>query len=120
MSNKPYKKFPREMDESWRPGWTSPPGDTLRELIEMRGWTQALLAREIGWSLKHVNRWRWSRSTSPAEYAVMRRLCEAMQREGDYRVGIARAALAPSATAGDDASPSTSAGKLTDGERRSD
>jgi HTH-type transcriptional regulator/antitoxin HigA len=107
MSNKPYKKFPREMDESWRPGWTSPPGDTLRELIEMRGWTQALLAREIGWSLKHVNRVVQGHETISVDFAMALESLDFgsaefwMRREGDYRVGIARAALAPSATGGD-------------------
>jgi HTH-type transcriptional regulator/antitoxin HigA len=41
---------------SWEPDWTVPPGETLAELLEMRGWTQALLAREVGFSQKHINR----------------------------------------------------------------
>ena len=91
----------RGMTESWRPDWTSPPGDTLRELIEMRGWTQAHLAREIGWSLKHVNRVVQGHETISVDFAMALESLDFgsaefwMRREGDYRVGIARAALAP-------------------------
>jgi hypothetical protein len=45
---------------------------------------------------------------------------EALEAEMVEKKALIAAALAPSATGGDDASPSTSAGKLTDGERRSD
>jgi len=90
----------RGMTESWRPEWTSPPGDTLRELIEMRGWTQAHLAREIGWSLKHVNRVVQGHETISVDFAMALESLDFasaefwMRREGDYRVGVARAALA--------------------------
>jgi len=89
----------RGMTESWRPDWTSPPGDTLRELIEMRGWTQAHLAREIGWSLKHVNRVVQGHETISVDFAMALESLDFgsaefwMRREGDYRVGVARAAL---------------------------
>ena len=89
----------RGMTESWRPEWTSPPGDTLRELIEMRGWTQAHLAREIGWSLKHVNRVVQGHETISVDFAMALESLDFgsaefwMRREGDYRVGVARAAL---------------------------
>lgn len=37
------------------PDWVSPPGDTILDLIEERGWTQAELADRLGYSRKHVN-----------------------------------------------------------------
>jgi len=33
----------------------SPPGDTILDLLEERGWTQQQLADRLGYSLKHVN-----------------------------------------------------------------
>ncbi len=37
------------------PDWVSPPGDTILDLIEERGWTQAELADRLGYSPKHVS-----------------------------------------------------------------
>jgi len=37
------------------PDWVSPPGDTILDLIEERGWTQAELAERLGYSAKHVS-----------------------------------------------------------------
>ena len=37
------------------PDWVSPPGDTILDLLEERGWTQQQLADRLGYSLKHVN-----------------------------------------------------------------
>lgn len=80
----------------WEPDWSCSPGDTLRELIEMRGWTQAHLAREIGWSLKHVNRVVQGKETISVDFALaLESLNFAtaefwMRREGDYRVALAR------------------------------
>lgn len=41
--------------ERFAPDWISPPGDTILDLIEERGWTQAELADRLGYSRKHVN-----------------------------------------------------------------
>lgn len=35
--------------------WLSPPGDTILEVLEERGWTQADLAERTGYSRKHIN-----------------------------------------------------------------
>lgn len=40
---------------SFSPDWISPPGDTILDLVEERGWTQADLADRLGYSRKHVN-----------------------------------------------------------------
>ena len=38
------------------PNWVSPPGDTIADLLEERGWTQEELAKRTGYSSKHINR----------------------------------------------------------------
>ena len=42
-------------DSVFAPDWVSPPGDTILDLLEERGWTQLQLADRLGFSLKHVN-----------------------------------------------------------------
>lgn len=37
------------------PGWVSPPGDTIADLLEERGWDQAEFALRTDFSRKHVN-----------------------------------------------------------------
>ncbi|MGZ9272072.1 MAG: ImmA/IrrE family metallo-endopeptidase [Candidatus Binatia bacterium] len=37
------------------PDWVSPPGDSILDMIEERGWTQDQLADRLGYSAKHVN-----------------------------------------------------------------
>jgi HTH-type transcriptional regulator/antitoxin HigA len=37
------------------PGWIVTPGDTIADLLEERGWTQAELAMRTGFTTKHVN-----------------------------------------------------------------
>jgi len=44
-----------ELSAPFAPDWASPPGDTILDLIEERGWTQAELAVRLGYSPKHVN-----------------------------------------------------------------
>lgn len=39
----------------FRPDWTSPPGDTISDLLEERGWSQAELADRLGYTKKHVS-----------------------------------------------------------------
>lgn len=35
--------------------WVSPPGDTISDLLEETGWTQAEFSKRIGYSKKHIN-----------------------------------------------------------------
>ena len=44
-----------EQNASFAPDWASPPGDTILDMVEERGWTQAELAARLGFSHKHVN-----------------------------------------------------------------
>ena len=44
-----------DLDAPFTPDWVSPPGDTILDLIDERGWTLAALASRLGFSPKHVN-----------------------------------------------------------------
>ena len=37
------------------PDWASPPGDTIVDLMEERGWTRIELARRLEFSPRHLN-----------------------------------------------------------------
>ncbi|HVP96759.1 HigA family addiction module antitoxin [Methanoregula sp.] len=41
--------------KSFAPDWISPPGDTIMDLLEERGWSQVDFATRMGMSLKHIN-----------------------------------------------------------------
>lgn len=40
---------------TFTPDWVSVPGDTIADLLEERGWTQAELAKRTGFTNKHIN-----------------------------------------------------------------
>ena len=44
-----------DQNAPFAPDWVSPPGDTILDMVEERGWTQAELAVRLGFSPKHVN-----------------------------------------------------------------
>lgn len=44
-----------ELNAPFAPDWVSPPGDTILDLIEERGWTQAELAKRLGYTEKHIS-----------------------------------------------------------------
>src|SRR6266478_5909529 len=37
------------------PDWISPPGDTIADILEERGWTQAEFAERTGFTTKHIS-----------------------------------------------------------------
>ncbi len=39
----------------FEPDWVSPPGETIADLLEERGWSQQELAQRLGYSEKHVS-----------------------------------------------------------------
>jgi HTH-type transcriptional regulator/antitoxin HigA len=43
-----------DLDALFAPDWVSPPGDTIADVLKERGWTQAELARRLGYTEKHV------------------------------------------------------------------
>jgi HTH-type transcriptional regulator / antitoxin HigA len=44
-----------DLGAPFTPDWVSPPGETILDLIEERGWTQAELAVRLGYTEKHVS-----------------------------------------------------------------
>lgn len=44
-----------ETGAPFTPNWASPPGDTIADVLEERGWTQAALAKRLGCAEKHVS-----------------------------------------------------------------
>lgn len=44
-----------ELSASFAPDWVLPPGESILDLIEERGWTQAELAQRMGYSEKHIS-----------------------------------------------------------------
>ena len=41
---------------TFNPDWISPPGETIIDVLEERGWSQAEFAERVGFTTKHVNR----------------------------------------------------------------
>lgn len=44
-----------ELSAPFAPDWVSPPGETILDLVEERGWTQAELAKRLGYTEKHIS-----------------------------------------------------------------
>ena len=43
-----------ELSAPFAPDWVLPPGESILDLAEERGWTQGELARRLGYSEKHI------------------------------------------------------------------
>lgn len=78
--------------------WISPPGETVLDAIEERGWTQAELAERLGYSKKHVNLLVQGKAGITEETAVrLERVVGStagfwLTREAQYREALARRA----------------------------
>ena len=44
-----------ELSASFAPDWVSPPGESILDIAEERGWTQTELAKRLGYTEKHVS-----------------------------------------------------------------
>jgi HTH-type transcriptional regulator/antitoxin HigA len=83
---------------NFRPDWTSPPGDTIADLIEEQGWSQAEFAERTGYTTKHVNQLIAGKATISEDTAfrLERVLGSTAQfwltREAQYRESVARTA----------------------------
>lgn len=44
-----------DTNTSFNPTWVSPPGDTIAELLEEKGWSQQELAQRLGYTPKHLS-----------------------------------------------------------------
>jgi HTH-type transcriptional regulator/antitoxin HigA len=78
------------------PDWVSPPGNTICDLLEERGWTKIELARRLGQSEKHVNLLLSGRAGLTEDTAIrLERVLGStahfwLSREAQYREAVAR------------------------------
>lgn len=89
-----------EQEMPFEPDWLSPPGDTIADVLEERGWSQAEFAQRSGYTAKHVN--QLLRGKAPISEDTALRLERVLgstarfwlQREAEYREALARRAEA--------------------------
>lgn len=85
-----------DLSAPFAPDWVSPPGDTILDLLEERGWTQAELATRLGYSTKHVNQLVKGKVPLTDDAAVRLErvlgspVCFWLTREARYRERLAR------------------------------
>ncbi len=83
---------------TFTPDWLSPPGDTIADVLDERGWSQAELAQRIGYTPKHVNQLLRGKASINEDTALrLERVLGStarfwLQREAEYRVALARRA----------------------------
>jgi len=81
-------------DQTFKPNWVSPPGDTISDILEERGISQAEFAKRSGFSKKHVNLLIKGKAAITPEAAS--RLADVLDapsefwltREANYRSGL--------------------------------
>jgi addiction module HigA family antidote len=84
------------IDTTQVPDWVSPPGDTILDALEEKGWTQAELAERTGYTRKHIN--QLVRGKAPINEETALKLERALgasagfwlTREAQYRELLAR------------------------------
>jgi HTH-type transcriptional regulator / antitoxin HigA len=85
-----------EVARAFAPDWVSPPGSTVADLIEERGWTQQELAQRSGFTTKHISLLINGKAPITEDTAVKleRVLGSTMRfwltREAQYREALAR------------------------------
>ncbi|MCF7822147.1 MAG: helix-turn-helix domain-containing protein [Mariprofundaceae bacterium] len=85
-----------EQAATFSPDWVSPPGDTILDLLEERGWKQSEFAQRIGFTTKHVNHLISGKSAITEDAAIkLERVLGSnarfwMSREVQYREALAR------------------------------
>ena len=83
-------------DSGWRPEWSAPPGDVLREALEERSMTQSELARRMDRPLKTINEIVNAKAAITPETALQMELALGISAdfwnalETQYRAAIAR------------------------------
>lgn len=81
---------------TFSPDWVSPPGDTILDLIEERGWAQTELAKRTGYTTKHINLLINGKAPITDETAIrLERVLGSsanfwLTREVQYREGLVR------------------------------
>jgi HTH-type transcriptional regulator / antitoxin HigA len=84
------------IDPNQLPDWVSPPGDTILDALEEKGWTQAELAERTGYTRKHINQLVQGKASINEETALkLERALGAsagfwLNREAQYREALAR------------------------------
>lgn len=87
---------------NFAPDWVSPPGDTIADLLEERGWTHNELAERSGFTPKHVNALLKGTATiSPDAAERLSRVLGSttdfwLVREAHYRAAMERRSVAKS------------------------
>jgi HTH-type transcriptional regulator/antitoxin HigA len=80
------------------PNWVSPPGDTIADALEARGWTPGELAQQLGATPEHVSALlRGEASLSPEVGEGLSRVLGStpafwLTREARYRAAVVRLA----------------------------
>lgn len=83
---------------TFSPDWVSPPGDTILDMLEDRGWKQTELARRTGYTTKHISLLINGKATITDETAIkLERVIGStahfwLAREAQYREGLVRIA----------------------------
>ncbi len=96
------------LDAPFAPDWVSPPGDTVADVLEERGWTQAALARRLGYTEKHVSQLINGRAPITDETAFrLERVIGStagfwLRKEVNYREALERQRLARCCSGGMD------------------
>lgn len=81
---------------TFAPDWISPPGDTILDLLEERGWKQTELARRTGYTTKHISLLINGKAPITDETAIkLERVVGSsahfwLSREAQYREGLVR------------------------------
>lgn len=83
---------------TFSPDWISPPGDTILDLLEEKGWKQTELAKRTGFTTKHISLLINGKAPITEETAIkLERVVGGaahfwLAREAQYREGLARIA----------------------------
>jgi len=81
---------------TFSPDWVSPPGDTILDLLEERGWKQTELAKRTGYTTKHISLLINGKAPITDETAIkLERVIGStarfwLTREAHYREGLVR------------------------------
>ena len=89
-----------ELSAPFTPDWVSPPGESVLDIAEERGWTQAELAQRLGYTEKHVSQLINGKVPLSVEAALrLERVLGStldfwLSREANYQKHLARLAAA--------------------------
>jgi HTH-type transcriptional regulator / antitoxin HigA len=85
-----------DLTAAFKPDWVSPPGESVLDIAEERGWTQVELAQRLGYSEKHISQFINGKVPLSVEAAMrLERVVGStaafwLAREADYQRHLAR------------------------------